>query len=92
MKDTQTPMGLNIFQCQGVWLIGCHGSTTRSAKPSWSIHDPRSSGGRYIYTPESTHIDPDLLAPERKIVFLYQPVVFRVHVVVCQGVSQAISP
>ena len=32
-----------------------------------------------IYTPESTHIDPDCLAPW-KSVFLYQPVVFRVHV------------
>ena len=42
-------------------------------------------------------IDPDVLAPARKIVFLYQPVVFRVHGIVFQnhmlqlGVSLCIS-
>ena len=38
-----------------------------------------------VYTPESTNIDPDVLAPW-KSVFLYQPVVFRVHGIVFQGV------
>ena len=40
-----------------------------------------------VYTPESTNIDPDVLAPW-KSVFLYQPVVFRVHGIVFQGVFQ----
>ena len=38
------------------------------------------------YTPESTHIDPGPMVPWKSVI-LYQPVVFRVHGIVFQGVK-----